>query len=113
MSTSFHVPAEPARPSAAAAIAIALIASVVVFGLFTAAITFAALAIAFPLAAPIAAQVVAANPWSTSITPADLALAARFADLWWAFAALGIASLVAAVVVAIKAIQHLSPASRD
>jgi len=106
MTTSFAVPSEPTRPDAAAAIAIAIIASVTVLGLFVAGITFAALAIAFPMVAPIADQ-------SPTISAGDIALAEQFADAWWVFAVLAVGSLVAAGVVAVKSIQHLSPTPRD
>ena len=56
MTTSFTVPAEPVQPNTAATVAITLIASVVVFGLFIAGITFAALAVAFPMVGPLADQ---------------------------------------------------------
>ncbi len=112
MTTSFPVPAETPRPGTAAAIAIAIIASVAVFGLFIAGITFAALAFALPMVGPIADQFAAFDPY-TSITLADLALAERFADAWWVFGGLAIGSLVGAGVVAVKAIQHLSPTARD
>ncbi len=112
MTTSFTVPAEAPRPATAAAVAIVIIAGVAVLGLFIAAITFAALAIALPMVGPLADQVSVLDP-SAQITAADLALAERVADLWWAFGALAIGSLVAAVFIAVKAIQHLSPVARD
>ena len=84
-----------------------VIAAATVFGLFIAAITFAALAIAFPLAIPLADQ------YRLSVSPADLELTARFADAWWVFGILAIASVVAALSVAVKAIAILSPAPRD
>ena len=49
-------PTGTARHGAAATIAIAIVAGTAVAGLFLAAITFGALAIAFPLAAPVAQQ---------------------------------------------------------
>jgi hypothetical protein len=106
MTTQLSAPAESPRTGTAAAAAIALIASVAVFFLFTAGVTFAALAYAFPLIAPFVDQF-------PTISASDVALTAQFADAWWVFSILAIASLVAAVVVAIKAIQHLSPTPRD
>lgn len=84
-----------------------VIAAATVFALFIAAITFAALAIAFPLALPLADQ------YQLPVSATDLAIAARFADAWWIFGILAIASAAAAVVVAVKAIAILSPAPRD
>jgi hypothetical protein len=84
-----------------------IIVAATVFGLFIAAITFAALAIAFPLAIPLVEQ------YRLPVSASDLALAARFADTWWVFGVLAIASVVAALFVAVKAIAILSPAPRD
>jgi hypothetical protein len=47
------------------------------------------------------------------VSAADLALAERFAAYWWVFAALSVACVGAAVVVAVKAIERLSPNPRD
>jgi hypothetical protein len=107
-SPSSFAPAAPptSGPGAGAAIAIALIAGTAILGLFVAAITFFALALAFPIAVPIAEQ------FHVFVPPADLALAERLADFAWAFGALGIGSLVAAVFVAVKSIQLLSPTDR-
>ncbi len=98
---------EPRRPGVANAVVIGVIAAIAVFGLFIAGVTFFGLAIAFPIAVPIA------NQFDVSISAADAALAERFADLWWVFGGLSVASIAAAVVVAVKAIQHLSPTPRD
>ena len=106
MSTSFQVPAENTGPNASASVAIAVIASFTVLGLFVAGITFAALAVAFPLVAPIADRL-------PTLSSSDVILAGQFADAWWAFGLLAVGSFVAALVVAVKAIAHLSPTSRD
>jgi hypothetical protein len=95
------------RPSPAAAIAIAVVAGAAVLGLFIAGVTFIGLAIAFPIAVPVAAH------YGVAVAPADAALAERLADFWAVFAGLGFASLVGAVVVAIKALQALSPTVDD
>lgn len=88
-------------------IAAAIVAAATVFGLFIAGIAFAALAIAFPIAIPFAEQ------YNLHVSAADLVLAARFADAWWVFAVLAVASFVGAVYVTVKAITILSPAPRD
>ncbi|MEA2518685.1 MAG: hypothetical protein QOF49_765 [Chloroflexota bacterium] len=106
MTTQFSAPTQSPRTGTAAAAAIAVIATVAVFFLFTAGVTFAALAYAFPLIAPFVDQF-------PTISASDVVLAAQFADAWWVFTILAVASLAAAVVVAVKAIQHLSPTSRD
>jgi hypothetical protein len=97
----------PSSRGTAAAITIGVIATVAVLGLFIAGITFFGLAIAFPIAGPVVAQ------YHLVASAADLALADRLAGFWWLFGALAIASLVAAVVIAVKAIEHLSPSARD
>jgi uncharacterized membrane protein YvlD (DUF360 family) len=108
MTASFHPSIAPSRrPGFAAATAIVIIASAAVLGLFVAGVTFIGLAIAFPIAVPVAAQ------YHIAVSASDMAIAARFADYGWLFSALGIASLVGAVVVAVKALQALSPADRD
>jgi hypothetical protein len=91
----------------AAALAIGIIASIAVFGLFIAGVTFLGLAIAFPIAGPVAAE------YHVYVPAADLALADRLAGFWWVFGALSVAFVGAAVVVAVKAIERLSPNPRD
>ena len=100
-------PSAPTRPGTVAAIVIGLAVAAVALGLFLAGVTFLGLAIAFPIAVPIAEH------YHVAISADDAALAQRLADLWWLFGALAVASVVGAVVVAVKAIQHLSPAPRD
>ena len=99
----------PARsgPTPAAALTVAIVAGVTVLTLIVAGITFLALAVAFPLAVPIA------ESYNLPVSAADAALAARFANLWWAFAALAFASFASTIVVMVKAISFLSPAPRD
>jgi hypothetical protein len=88
-------------------VAIGVIATAAVLGLFVAGVTFLGLAIAFP----IVGQVV--NEYHVTVSATDLALAERLAGFWWLFGLLAIASVVAAVVVAVKAIERLSPSPRD
>lgn len=108
MTASFTSPTDPPHsPSAAASIVIGVIAAAVVLGLFVAGLTFFALAIAFPIAVPVA------NQYHVVVSAADAALAERFSEFWWVFAAFGFASLGGAVLVAVKAVQALSPAPRD
>lgn len=104
---SAPAPTTASGPGAAGAIAIALIAGAAILGLFTASITFFALALAFPIAVPIAQQ------YHVFISASDVAIAERLADFAWAFGALGVGSLVAAVLVTVKSIQVLSPSARD
>jgi hypothetical protein len=94
-------------PSTAAAVTIGIVAAVAVLALLTAGMTFLGLAIAFPIAVPVAQQ------FHVVVSATDLALAERFAAFWWVFGIFSVVSFVAAGVVAIKAIQHLSPTPRD
>jgi hypothetical protein len=100
---------KPARsgPAPVAAVTVAIIAGVTILTLVVVGITFFALAVAFPIAVPIA------ETYNLPVSAGDAALAARFAELWWAFAALGFASFASAVVVMVKVISFLSPAPRD
>jgi hypothetical protein len=59
------------------------------------------------IAGPVVAQ------YHLVASASDLALADRLAGFWWVFGALAIASLIGAVVIAVKAIEHLSPGARD
>jgi len=108
VTASPSVPAVSPRtgPDGAASLAIAVIASIAVIGLLVASATFLGLAIAFPIAIPVAER------FDAVIKPSDIALAQQFAGVWWVFALASIASLAAAVVVAIKAVQRLAPGSR-
>jgi hypothetical protein len=87
--------------------AIGLVAAAAAITLFVAGVTFLGLAIALPIAVPVAAA------YHVPVSAADVALAERFAAFWWVFAALCVASFVAAGVVVVKAITFLSPGPRD
>src|SRR5437879_11143434 len=109
VTTSFAQPDPAARrgPSPAAAVVIGAIAAVSALTLLMVGLTFFGLAIAFPIALPIAAA------YHLPVSAADAALAERFAPFWWAFLALAVASLAAAAVIVVKVIDVLSPAARD
>jgi uncharacterized oligopeptide transporter (OPT) family protein len=94
-------------PGSAAALAVGLIAGVTVLALVVAGLAFVGLAIAFQVAIPIA------EAYHLPVSAADAALAERFADVWWAFAALAIGSFSAAAVIVVKLISVLSPTPRD
>jgi hypothetical protein len=91
----------------AASVVIGILAAIAVLALFTAGMTFLGLAIAFPIAVPVAQQ------FHVAVSATDVALAEQFAAFWWVFGVFSVASFVGAGVVTIKAIQHLSPAPRD
>jgi hypothetical protein len=108
MTASFAQP-RPARsgPTPAASVTVAIAAGVTVLTLIVAGITFFALAVAFPIAVQVS------EAYNLPVSATDLAIAARFAELWWAFAALAVASFASAIVVMVKVISFLSPAPRD
>ena len=97
----------PSSGTTAAAVAIGIVATVAVAGLFLAGITFLGLAIGFPIAGQVAAE------YHVAVSPSDLALAERFAAFWPLFGLMSIATVGASVVVAVKAIERLSPSPRD
>ncbi|HEV7811283.1 MAG TPA: hypothetical protein VGO64_11830 [Candidatus Limnocylindrales bacterium] len=108
MVTSFAPqPAERHGPNPSASLIVGLIAGLAVLTLIVAGITFAALAVAFPIAVPVA------EAWHLPVAAADRILAGQFAALWWAFAALAVASFSAALVIVVKLIGFLSPGPRD
>ena len=81
---------------------VALIAMTAVTVLTVGGIAFVALAIAFPIAVPVALE------HHLPVSPADAALAQRFAEFAWIFVALGIASFTAAAAIVIKAAAAIS-----
>jgi hypothetical protein len=104
MTASFSQP-RPARsgPSVGAALVLGVVATIGVFTLIIIGMTFAGLAIAFPIALPVA------EAYHLPVPPADAALAERLAAFWWAFAGLAVAAFVGAGVVIVKVADILSP----
>ena len=82
-----------------AVVAAIIIGGISVLTLFVMAVTFAALAFAFPLAEHL-------SPW---ISARDLAIAEQVAGFWWVFAGLAIASITAAVGVVVAIIHWMLP----
>ena len=102
--TASFAQVQPARsePTPAAAVTAVIVASVTALTLIVAGITFLALTVAFPIAIPIA------QAYNVPVSATDIAVAARFAELWWAFAALAFASFAAVILVVVKVISFLS-----
>lgn len=94
-------------PGAAAALIVGFIGAIAVLVLLVVGVTFAALAIAFPIAIPIA------ESYHLPVSAHDVALAEGLAAVWWAFAALAIASFAAAGVTVVRLIAVLSPVPKD
>jgi hypothetical protein len=108
LTSSFVQPQSARRePSPGTAVVVGLIAVSTVLVLIVAGLTFVGLAIAFPIAVPVAAA------YHLPVSAADAALAERFASIWWVFAALAVASFGGAAAIVVKLIGFLSPAPRD
>jgi hypothetical protein len=96
----------PGRSPLATAL-IALIGSVSLFVVAIVGISFLALAVAFPVVVQLVQdrQIV--------IPASDLALAKDFAAAAWMFAVVGVATLVASVIAAVKFVQYLDDAPSE
>jgi hypothetical protein len=94
-------------PSPVAAAVVGLVVLVFVFVLATIGFTFLGLAIAFPIAVPVA------EAYHLPVKAADAALASQLAGFWWVFLGLAGATFVAAGVIVVKLIGFLSPGPRD
>jgi hypothetical protein len=103
--TASSAPAAPVRrnPSPAAAAVVGVVTVVAVFTLIVAGFTFFGLAIAFPIAVPVA------EAYHLPVRAADAALAAQFAGYWWAFGIAAVASFVGAALATVAAARLLSP----
>jgi len=97
-------PTQPGRRSPLAAIVIGVAGAAAFLGLVLAGLTFFALAIAFPIAVPLATAV------GAPVTAHDAELAARFAGFAWAFVALSVASFGAAIGVLAVTVRLVAPA---
>jgi hypothetical protein len=108
MTASFAQPRPIRRgPSVTVGVVVSLVVGVASIVLAVAGLTFIGLAIAFPIAVPVA------QAHHVPVSPADAALAQHFAGLWWAFLALGLASFLASAAIVVKLISFLSPGPRD
>jgi len=85
-----------------AVVAAMVVGGIAVLTLFVMAITFAALAVAFPFAEQF-------RPWMSAH---DFAIAQQAADFWWVFAGFAVASFAAAAGVALATIRWMLP-TRD
>jgi hypothetical protein len=96
-------PIQRTAPDAITVLVVGLIGAVAVLTLITAGVTFFALAVAFPIALPIAQQ------FHVAVSATDIAIAEQFASVWYAFAGLGVASFAAAVVVMVAVVKSVAP----
>lgn len=106
-----HAPISPIQPAAFARTGVGLVVAIVGGGLVVAlsfvGLVLFGLAIAFPIASPIAEQLGLAVP------PADVELARGLAEFWWLFLGAAIAVVAAAGAIAVGLIRRLSPTARD
>ena len=104
MTASFvSAPAAPGRRSPLAAIVIGVAGVVAFLGLVLAGLVFFALAIAFPIAVPLATS------FGVPVTPHDADLANRLAGFTWAFVALSLGSFAASLAVLALTVKAISP----
>ena len=92
------------RHDTAAIVAVGLVGGTIVLTLMAIALTFAALAVAFPIAVPLAQQ------FGAYISPRDLEIAERGAEFWWVFAGFAAATLAAAVAAGVAIVRWMLPA---
>ena len=109
MTASFaSAPAESRRPGAAVPAIVAGIVGIASFlVLILAGLTFFALAIAFPIAVPLAIS------YHVPVSAHDAALAQQFAGAAWAFIGLAVAFFAASIGVLVLTIRAISPEPRD
>ena len=103
MTATFESP--PRRRPFATIAAVGLIGAAFAMTFVVAGITLFALAIAFPIALPFAER------FSLQVSPADMAIAKQFAELWWVFGVTSIMSFGAALVTTVATVKAISPAS--
>jgi hypothetical protein len=109
MTTSFApLPASTRRGSSPLVAAIVGVVGIVAaLTLIVAGLTFVGLAIAFPIAVPIA------ESHGLRVSVHDVELARQFAQFAWVFGALAVASFTSAVAVLVAVVRAVSPAARD
>jgi hypothetical protein len=104
--TATFQPSSP-QPSLASRATLVIVATVGVFALVIAGITFFALAIASSIALPIAEQ------FGIVVKASDLEIAHQLAGFVPLFIVASVASFFAAVVTTVKVIQRVSPAPTE
>jgi hypothetical protein len=107
VTATFQASSKPSQPSLATRATIVIVATVGVFALIVAGITFFALAIASSIALPIAEQ------FQIIVKASDLEIARQLAGFVWLFIVATVASFFAAVVMTVKVIQRVSPAPTE
>ena len=103
MESALTASSQPSHASRSSRIALITVATVAVSALVLVAITFFGLAVGFEIALPIADQL------HIPVKATDLEIARQVAGVWWVFAVASVVTLFAAIVTAVKVIQHVSP----
>lgn len=109
MTASFGPSPAPARhgPSPLAAVVVGIAGVVGAITLTLAGFTFVGLAIAFPIAVPVALN------HGLVVSAGDIDLARGFAQFAWVFAALAVVSFTGAVAVLVAVVRAVFPTPRD
>ena len=108
MTASFApAPAKPRQPGPLAVIVLGVVGVFAFLGLVLAGLVFLALAIAFPIAVPLAIS------YGLPVSAHDAALAGQMAGFTWLFAALSIAGFAASLFVLVLTIRTISPTEED
>lgn len=102
-SPAINLRPDPKRPAVKAATLIGGIVVLIAFGLVGT--TFLGLAIAGPIALPVAQQ------QHIYVSASDTVIAKQLASTWWVFAIASVASFAAALATIVKLIQRLDPAA--
>ena len=103
MESALTASSQPSHASRSSRIALITVATVAVSALVLVAITLFGLAVGFEIALPIADQL------HIPVKATDLEIARQFAGVSWVFAVASIVTFFAAIVTAVKFIQHVSP----
>jgi hypothetical protein len=90
-------------PNGASRAALAVLGTAGVVALALAGVTFLGLAVAFPIALPIAER------YDIYVSPADAAIARQFAEVWWVFVVASVVTFAAALFAAVKLLGRVSP----
>jgi hypothetical protein len=102
MATNIQSPSSAAQPSRNV-LAVGIAGAAAAAGLFIAGLVLFAVAIAAPIALPIAEQL------NLDVTASDIEIARQLAAFWWLLAIASIASFFAAFAVIVKVIGRVSP----
>ncbi len=107
MTASTNITPDQPRRSALSTASQAVVGTAFALFLALVGITFVALAAAFPIVVPMI------QDQHLPVSARDFEMAKAFASVWWIFAGIGVATLVAALVTAVKLVEHLDAAPSE